>query len=72
MARQETVKLTLTADDAHAVNEALAYYYMAAANNFGAGYERGNPDDTERRDVHRRVKKIEYRLYKRLEKAGRY
>ena len=49
------VNLSLSVDDANAVDDALSYYLMAAKDNFGSGYERGNADDAELRRAYRSV-----------------
>lgn len=72
MIASNKITLTLSVEDAHAVEDALAYYHMAADNNYGGGYERGNPDDAEARAKYRRAKKVQDRISARLEKIGYY
>ena len=63
MAAKGRINLSLSVEDASAVADALSYYNMASSNNFDMGY-RGDP---EARDEHRRTKKIESRLVRKLE-----
>lgn len=69
MSAQPRLRLSLTVEDASAVADALSYWVMAARDNYGSGYQHGNPDDAEERRTHRRVSRITDRLAARVEAA---
>lgn len=62
-----TVRLEMTDEHARAVADALSYFLMAAENNYGSGYERGNEDDALLRREYEMVEQVSRRLNKKIE-----
>jgi len=58
MREKMTIVLKMTPSEASAVADALSYFGMASADNFGAGYD----DDREAKRNHAKVDKVLIRL----------
>ena len=60
-----TIRIQMKDEHASAVADALSYYLTSAQNNFGSGWERGDPDNGRRE--YDCVRQVFDRLNKKVE-----
>jgi hypothetical protein len=66
MRKKGRLTISMTVEQAQAVEDALAYFEAISADNFGAGYEQ-NQDDRALRRSHGLAARFRARLTDRLE-----